>query len=120
MENGELVSRTEARAIMMAEGGAGDALMAFSISCSFNGEPETTVILVVGVREDGFLINAVTVWLCEMAVESISLPVLPEAPRRRICIFMVFVEFVDSLAVVTFPRLRAKRRSLGLVRGFMW
>ena len=84
MENGELVSRTEARAIMMAEGGAGDALMAFSISCSFNGEPETTVILVVGVREDGFLINAVTVWLCEMAVESISLPVLPEAPRRRI------------------------------------
>lgn len=84
--NGLSVSRTEARAMMTASGGVGEEAIADSMSCELSGEPETTVRSDVGVREEGFRTRAVTVCFRASASLRIREPVLPVAPRMRICI----------------------------------
>jgi hypothetical protein len=85
--NGESVSRTEARATIIASGIVGVALMAFSMSVEEKGEPVLIVRPCDPVMLVGFRTRAVTVCELERASWRMSFPVRPEAPRRRICIF---------------------------------
>ena len=85
-ENGESVSRTEARAIIVASSVLGEEVIAFSMSCSFIGDPAIIVMPGDGVMEAGLRTSAVMVWFRESASLRMREPVRPVAPSRRICI----------------------------------
>ncbi len=73
--------RVEMTALMGSDGGAD--LNAALMSAALRGVPVRIERLGCRARESGLRTSAVTLWLRERASVIMSLPVRPEAPRRR-------------------------------------